>query len=116
MSSDAVAVLALAPDAAMTIAALHATVPALSVEQQADGALHLFDEGGRRWFTAEAPVLVQVEGEDDRLLGAGPPLPCPGWWVEVRADAAVPGAVEAARGFARALAQLGEGGFWRTTT
>ena len=116
MSSDTVAVLAVAPDEAMTVAALHATVPALSLEQDGEGTLHLFDDEGRCWFTADPPVLVQVQGEDDRLLGSDPPLPCPGWWVEIRARADVPGAVEAARAFARALARLGEGGFWRTTT
>ena len=115
MSSDAVAVLALPPDEAMTIAALHATVPALSLEQDAAGALHLFDDDGRRWFSVDAPLLVQVEGEADRLLGHGPPVPCPGWWVEVRADASVAGAVDASRALARALAQLGRGTFWRTT-
>jgi hypothetical protein len=116
VSSDAVAVLEIAPDEAMTIAALHATVPQLSLEQDSTGALHLFDDADRRWFTIDPPLLVQVEGEADRLLGHGPPVPCPGWWVEVRADASVAGAVDAGRAMARALAQLGQGTFWRTTT
>ena len=116
MSSDAIAVLALVPDEALTIAALHHAAPDLSVEQDRAGALHLFGDDGRRWFTVEPPLLVQVQGEADRLLGSGPPVPCPGWWVEVRADADVPGAVAAARALARAMAQLGEGTFWRTTT
>lgn len=116
MSSDAVAVLALVPDEAMTIAALGRVAPGLSLEQDAAGALHLFDDAGRRWFTVEPALLVQVEGEADRLLGSGPPVPCPGWWLEVRADAGVPGAVDAARAMARAMAQLGEGTFWRTTS
>ncbi|MGY1773874.1 hypothetical protein [Blastococcus sp. SYSU D00813] len=112
MSADAVAVLAAVPDEARVVAALAHAVPALSVEQDGDGALHLSGGDGRYWFTVDAPVLVRVEGEADRLLGSGPPVPCPGWWVEVRADPRVPGAPEAAREFARALAQLGEGTLW----
>ncbi len=112
MSSDAVAVLAVAPDEARVLAALAHAVPALSVEQDGAGALHLSSDDGRHWFTVEAPVLVRVEGEADRLLGSGPPVPCPGWWVECRADPRVDGAVGAAREFARALAQVGEGTLW----
>jgi hypothetical protein len=115
VTSDAVAVCALAPDEAMTIAALATAAPSLNVEQGPDNALHLYDDDGRWWCTVDPPVLVQVEGEADRLLGSGPPVPCPGWWVECRADPALPEAVETGRSLARALAHLGRGTVWRTS-
>jgi hypothetical protein len=112
VTADSVAVLALPPDELMVLAALKVSAADLMVEQRADGGMDLFSPAGQWLFGFDPPLLVQVPGEDDRLLGTGPAVPCPGWWVEVRADARTPDAVHRARTFLRAVTQLGKGTLW----
>ncbi|XVQ12479.1 hypothetical protein ACQP1W_07950 [Spirillospora sp. CA-255316] len=76
------------------------------------GVIQLCDDIGGTLLSVEAPILIQVPGEAERLLGeraAGlaPPL----WWVEVRA-AEREGADELARRFAGALVQRLGGLVW----
>ena len=57
--------------------------------------LRLCAPDGRPLVSVEAPLLVQVPGEAERLLGRNVPVPF--WWTEARASGAVPGG-RAARG------------------
>lgn len=59
----------------------------------------------------EAPLLVSVEGEAERLLGAAAP-PVPYWWTEARATTGVAEAEQLAGAFATRLAALVGGSAW----
>lgn len=44
--------------------------------------IHVYQEGGALVLTVEPPVLVEVAGETERLLGVRVELPV--WWIDVR--------------------------------
>ncbi|NKI41546.1 DUF6177 family protein [Streptomyces physcomitrii] len=76
-----------------------------------DAVVQLCDERGRPLVSVEAPFLVQVPGEAERLLGAEAP-PLPYWWTEARATTGVEEAERIAGGFAARLASLSAGTTW----
>ncbi|QKV94094.1 hypothetical protein HUT19_21960 [Streptomyces sp. NA02950] len=76
-----------------------------------DAVVQLCDPEGRPLVSVEAPVLVQVAGEAERLLGATPP-PVPFWWTEARAATGVEEAERLAGTFAARLASLTGGSAW----
>jgi hypothetical protein len=88
MTSDVVALLQNMPDTKAIVAGLVAAGPELGVRQVADGAVvQLCDRKGRPLVSIEVPVLVQVPGEVERLLGreTADRVTPPVWWVEARA-------------------------------
>ncbi|MER7400284.1 DUF6177 family protein [Streptomyces sp. NPDC000151] len=76
-----------------------------------DAVVQLCDEQGRPLVSIEAPLLVQVAGEAERLLGATPP-PVPFWWTEARATTGVEEAERLAGTFSARLASLSGGSAW----
>jgi hypothetical protein len=112
MTYDLVALCERPPDAGTTIAAMHACGPDLRVDTVERGALvQLCRDDGAPLVTIEGARLVQVPGEAQRLLGIADDLPCPLWWVEVRATA-LPEAPRIARRFAAALLSVTGGVSW----
>ncbi|MGI5470648.1 DUF6177 family protein [Streptomyces sp. CA-132043] len=76
-----------------------------------DAVVQLCDPEGRPLMSVEAPLLVQVAGEAERLLGATPP-PLPFWWTEARATTGVGEAERLAGTFSARLASLAGGSAW----
>ncbi|GAA0499476.1 DUF6177 family protein [Streptomyces olivaceiscleroticus] len=76
-----------------------------------DAVVQLCDPEGRPLMSVEAPLLVQVAGEAERLLGAAPP-PLPYWWTEARATTGVAEAERLAGTFSARLAHLAGGSAW----
>ncbi|KOT59006.1 hypothetical protein ADK43_17690 [Streptomyces rimosus subsp. rimosus] len=76
-----------------------------------DAVVRLCDDAGRPLVSVEAPLLVQVDGEAERLLGATAP-PVPYWWTEARATTGVEHAEQLAGTFAARLASLAGGSAW----
>ena len=66
---------------------------------------------GRPLVSVEAPLLVQVAGEAERLLGAAAP-PVPFWWTEARATTGVEEAERLAGTFAARVTSLTGGSAW----
>lgn len=101
---DVVALIREPPDQRAVLDALGAVGEELLVDVlEHGGVIQLCDAEGGTLLSIEEPVLIQVRGEAERLLGpvaAGldPPL----WWVEARA-AERDGARDRARVFAGAL-------------
>jgi hypothetical protein len=112
MTYDLIALCERPPDTGTTLAAMHACGPDLRVNTVQRGALvQLCTGDGDPLVTIEGARLVQVPGEAQRLLGIDEDLPCPLWWVEVRAT----GLAEApriARRFAAALLSATGGVSW----
>ncbi|MEU6033919.1 hypothetical protein ABZ801_00760 [Actinomadura sp. NPDC047616] len=115
MSKDMVALLKTAPDEESVEAALAAAGPEVWVSDVGDGgALKISDrEGGQVVALVEAPILVQVPGELERLLGPEvahlePPI----WWVEVHASEEVENAEVPALRFAAELSLRLDGEVW----
>lgn len=108
MTVDIVALCRGEPDLRGAVDALVAAEPELHADAVAGGALlQLYDDEGEPLLAVEGPVLVQVPGEVERLLGV-PGVDCPVWWVEARATSDRPEAAEIARRLADALvARLG---------
>ncbi|MYV60258.1 hypothetical protein GTW37_12760, partial [Streptomyces sp. SID4931] len=73
--------------------------------------IQLCDAEGRPLVSVEAPLLVSVEGEAERLLGTTAP-PVPYWWTEARATTGVAEAEQLAGTFAARLATLVGGSAW----
>jgi hypothetical protein len=89
VTKDVIALTPKMPDAWALLAGLYAAGPGTDVSSTAGGAvLHLRSPDGRPLVSVEAPLLVQVPGEAERLLGQDVPVPF--WWTEVRASTAVP--------------------------
>lgn len=114
MTSDIVALVRNEPDISTVVEGMIAFGEPLRVREAGLGALHLYDPDGRLAVSIEAPELVRVPGEVERLLGpemAGR-VRLPTWWVEVRAAAGVPDARRIARRFADDIVHWQGGTVW----
>jgi hypothetical protein len=114
LSSDVVALVRNEPDIPTVVEGMIAFGESLELRHADGGALHLHDREGRLVVSIEAPELVRVPGEAERLLGpemAGR-VRVPVWWVEVRAAAGVPDAVRLARKFADDIVHWQGGTVW----
>jgi hypothetical protein len=115
VTRDLVALLPAVPEVADVAAALRAAGERFRVRQAAEGSvIQLCDDQGRPLVSIEVPVLVQVPGEVERLLGpeAAGRLAPPLWWVELRAPSAREGAERLGRRFAETLAARCGGVVW----
>ncbi|MEV5961375.1 hypothetical protein AB0L70_06390 [Kribbella sp. NPDC051952] len=109
MTYDLVALLDHRPSTDDLLAGLAAAGPDLGVRAVSSGAvIQLCDENGEPLVSIEIPLLIQVPGEVERMLGPSVGVvETPAWWVEIRA-AAVDGAREVAEKYAAGLvARLG---------
>ncbi|GGX36406.1 DUF6177 family protein [Streptomyces noursei] len=112
MTKDVIALTPRMPDPAAMFASLFSGGPDKLVDTTGEGAVvRLCDDEGRPLVSIEAPLLVQVPGEAERLLGATPP-PVPYWWTEARATTGVEEAEQLAGTFAARLAALADGSAW----
>jgi hypothetical protein len=114
LTSDIVALVRNQPDIPTVVEGMVAFGEALESREAGDGVLHLHDSEGRLVVSIEAPELVRVPGEAERLLGpemAGR-VRLPIWWVEVRAAAGVPDARRIARKFADDIVHWQGGTVW----
>jgi hypothetical protein len=115
MTQDVVALLPRAPRVRDVLAAMQAAGEQFRVRAVADGAVvQLLDDGDRPLVSIEVPVLVQIPGEVERLLGGdvAARVPAPLWWVEARAPSARPEGRRLARRFADTLAARCGGVVW----
>ncbi|MEU1518554.1 DUF6177 family protein [Streptomyces sp. NPDC005811] len=114
MTTDVIALTPKMPDQASLLAALHAGGPGLELTATDDGAvIRLCTEAGRPLVSVEAPLLVHVPGEAERLLGAGTAAPRPPyWWTEVRASTTPPEAEPLAQSVCGRLTMLLGGTTW----
>ncbi|MGX7761010.1 DUF6177 family protein [Streptomyces angustmyceticus] len=112
MTKDVIALTQRMPDPWTMLAGLLSGGPDKLMDTAGDGAVvRLCDSAGRPLVSIEAPLLVQVDGEAERLLGATPP-PVPYWWTEARATTGVEEAEWLAGTFAARLAALADGSAW----
>lgn len=112
MTKDVIALTKKMPDPLSVIAGLLSGGPDKLAGAEGDGAVvQLCDEQGRPLVSVEAPLLVQVRGEAERLLGASEPE-VPYWWTEARATTGVKEAEQLAGTFAARLATLVGGTAW----
>ncbi|MFE3186131.1 DUF6177 family protein [Streptomyces violascens] len=114
MTKDVIALTPKMPDTWALLAGLYAGGPGLSVDTGHDGAVvQLCAADGRPLVSLEAPLLVQVPGEAERLLG-GQVTPPEGsfWWTEARASTAAPEAERLAGSVAGRLTTLLGGTAW----
>ncbi|QFQ97525.1 hypothetical protein F9278_16355 [Streptomyces phaeolivaceus] len=89
MTKDVIALTPKMPDVWALMTSLYAGGSELDLSAAAEGAVvQLHGPGGRPLVSVEAPVLVQVPGEAERLLGQA--METPFWWTEARASTAVP--------------------------
>lgn len=113
MTVDVIALCRARPNIEAAVTALLAADPHLRAVPVAHGAVvQLCDDGGRALVAIESPLLMQVEGEIERLLGPDTGIDAPVWWVEARAAAARDGAEDAARRFAGQLVSVLGGAVW----
>lgn len=84
MSLDIVALVIGRPDPAGMLTGMTGPRGQLDVRRKA-AAVHMHDPDGPLLVSVEAPALVQVAGEVERLLGAQ--VPGPVWWIDIRAAA-----------------------------
>src|SRR5690606_29244416 len=111
VTKDVIALTPKMPDTWALLAGLYAGGPDATVTAGHGGAvLRLCTPDGRPLVSVEAPLLVQVPGEAERLLGRDVPVPF--WWTEVRASGAVPGAERLAGSVCGRLALLLGGSAW----
>ncbi|MFF2014075.1 DUF6177 family protein [Streptomyces sp. NPDC058195] len=112
MTKDVIALTSRMPDPLTVLAALLAGGPDKLVGTTGeDAVVQLCDDQGRPLVSIEAPLLVQVAGEAERLLGATAP-PVPFWWTEARATTGVEEAEALAGTFAARVALLAGGSAW----
>ncbi|MEU4149565.1 DUF6177 family protein [Streptomyces sp. NPDC026659] len=114
MTKDVIALTPKMPDTGSLLAALHAGGPELALTATDGGAvLQLCTADGRPLVSVEAPFLVHISGEAERLLGSriGAPEP-PYWWTETRASTAVPAAESLAGSVCGRLTMLLGGITW----
>lgn len=115
MTYDIVALCESAPDAGTTLAAMRECGSSLRMTTIERGSfVQLCDGTDRPLVTIEAPRLVRVPGEAQRLLGIDADLPHPVWWVETRAARAEPEAALLARRFTAALLSVTGGTSWQS--
>ncbi|SBW22828.1 hypothetical protein [Protofrankia symbiont of Coriaria ruscifolia] len=114
MTVDVIALCRARPDIEASVTALVAASPHLRVVPVSHGAvMQLADDDGRPLVSIESPVLVQVPGEAQRLLGPEVSMvDAPLWWVEARATSAREGTEDIARRFAHQLVCLLGGVVW----
>ncbi|MFD7130483.1 DUF6177 family protein [Streptomyces sp. NPDC059894] len=114
MTKDVIALTPKMPDQASLLAALHAGGPDLELTATDEGAvIHLRTTAGRPLVSVEAPLLVHVSGEAERLLGVESAAPqAPYWWTEVRASTATPEAEPLAGSVCGRLTTLLGGTTW----
>ncbi|GAA3193927.1 MULTISPECIES: DUF6177 family protein [Streptomyces] len=112
MTKDVIALTRRMPTPGAVLTGLLSGGPDTLVDTTGEGAVvRLCDDEGRPLVAIEAPLLVQVAGEAERLLGAAPP-PVPYWWTEARATTGVAHAERLAGTFAARLAALADGSAW----
>ncbi|MEU6219886.1 DUF6177 family protein [Streptomyces sp. NPDC047022] len=112
MTKDVIALVKKMPDPLSVIAGLLCGGPDKLVGTEGDGSVvQLCDERGRPLVSVEAPLLIQVRGEAQRLLGTSEPE-VPYWWTEARATTGVREAEQLAGTFAARLAALVGGTVW----
>lgn len=112
MTKDVIALTPRMPDPWAVLAGLLSGGPDKLVGTRGEGAvIQLCDTEGRPLVSVEAPLLVSVEGEAERLLGTTAP-PVPYWWTEARATTGVAEAEQLAGAFATRLAALVGGSAW----
>ncbi|MCC3779336.1 DUF6177 family protein, partial [Streptomyces sp. UNOB3_S3] len=111
---DVIALTPKMPDSWAVVAGLYAGGPDVEAAGVHDGAVvQLRAADGRPLVSVEAPLLVHVPGEAERLLGDGvgaPPVPY--WWTDVRASTALPEAAPLAGSVAGRLRMLLGGAVW----
>ncbi|MCO6010594.1 hypothetical protein NE236_37120 [Actinoallomurus purpureus] len=114
MTSDIVALVRHQPEISTVVEGMIAFGESLEPYDAGEGAVHLYDAGGRLAVSIETPQLVQVHGEVERLLGAemADRVRVPIWWVDVRAAAGVPDAARIARRFADDIVHWQGGAVW----
>ncbi|GLY83953.1 hypothetical protein [Actinoallomurus iriomotensis] len=114
MTSDIIALVRNEPDIPTVVEGMIAFGEALRMVEAGPGARHLYDPEGRLLVSIEAPELVRVPGEVERLLGTQPAdgVRLPAWWVEVRAAAGMPEARRIARRFAQDIVHWQGGMVW----
>jgi hypothetical protein len=89
VTKDVIALTPQMPNVWALMASLYAGGSDLDMSAAADGAVvQLHGPGGRPLVSVESPLLVQVPGEAERLLGQA--VETPYWWTEARASTAVP--------------------------
>lgn len=114
MTKDVIALTPTMPDINTLLAGLFAGGPDLGINSLAEGAVvQLCTPGGRPLVSVESPLLIQVPGEAQRLLGAEVVSPDgPFWWTEARASTAVEEGERLAGSFAGRLATVLGGTVW----
>jgi hypothetical protein len=114
VSYDVVALIDGRPSYQDVLAGMMAAGPDWLVRDVSDGAvLQLCSPDGQPLASLEAPILIQVPGEVERLLGpelAG--VPTPVWWHEIRATPQQ-GAPELADRYAAELVKRLGGQVWK---
>ncbi|BBC30672.1 uncharacterized protein SGFS_019660 [Streptomyces graminofaciens] len=114
MTKDVIALTPKMPDTRSLIAGLSAGGPDLGLTSTGDGGvLQLCTRAGRPLVSVEAPLLVHIPGEAERLLGpdvSAPPPPY--WWTETRASTSVPEAEALAESLCGRLTTLLGGTAW----
>ncbi|MER5254505.1 DUF6177 family protein [Streptomyces sp. NPDC002855] len=118
MTKDVIALTPKMPDINTLLAGLFAGGPDLGVNSLAEGAVvQLCAPNGRPLVSVEAPLLIQVPGEAQRLLGAEVTTPDGSyWWTEARASTAVEEGERLAGSFAGRLAAVLGGTVWPPET
>jgi hypothetical protein len=113
MTYDVIALLDKQPSKDDLLAGLAGAGTDWGVRAVSGGAvLQLCDDDGQPVISIDSPSYIQVPGEPARLLGpdlAG--VPCPVWWVEVRATGKE-GASQVAWRYADALVDRLGGRIW----
>ncbi|MFE9453382.1 DUF6177 family protein [Streptomyces sp. NPDC006739] len=114
MTKDVIALTPKMPDTRSLLAGLQAGGPEPALTATDDGAVvHLCTAAGRPLVSVEAPLLVHVHGEAERLLGSQVAAPEPPfWWTEARASTAVPEAESLAGSVCGRLTMLLGGTVW----
>jgi hypothetical protein len=114
VSYDVVALVDGRPSYQDVLAGMVAAGPDWLVREVSDGAvLQLCDPDGQPLASLEAPILIQVPGEVERLLGAEVSgVQTPVWWMEVRATPQE-GAPELADRYAATLVERLGGQVWK---
>ena len=113
MTYDLVALVDGRPSSDDVLAGLAAAGEDLGVRAVSGGAVvQLCDEDNLPLVSVELPLLVQVPGEVERMLGtAVGSVETPAWWVEIRATAR-DGAREVAERYANTLVNRLGGKVW----